>query len=124
MHSIKQCCTLKKEAGKHKKGRENGNHKNTKRRYNPSKEEIHALAAFSKEAMVKEYENGNKELANFEIMPMPGNEADEQKTGPGLAKKFECFMANHDVNLATKSKKIKFESLDECLITCIPCILT
>ena len=37
------------------------------------------------------------------------------KIGPGLAKKYECFMANHDANLATKSSKFKFESLDECL---------
>ena len=56
----KQCRTLKKEAEKHKKGHKNGNCKNTKRRYNPSKEEINTLAAFSKEAIAKDYENVNK----------------------------------------------------------------
>ena len=44
---------LKKEAEKHKKNRKNGNRKNTKRMYNPTKEEIHALEAISKEAMAK-----------------------------------------------------------------------
>ena len=47
------------------------------------------------------------------------------KIGTGLAKKCECFMANHDVNLITKSSKFKFKSLDKCLnnlytmITCL-----
>ena len=48
-------------------------------------------------------------------MSMSGDKKDEWKIGPGLAKKCECFMANHDVNLATKSSKFKFKSLDECL---------
>ena len=52
-HSTKQCRTLKK-VKKHKKDCENGDHKNTKRGYNPSKEDIHALAAFAKDAMAKE----------------------------------------------------------------------
>ena len=47
-HTTKQCRTLKKEAEKHKKGRKNGNCKNIKRNYNPSKEEIHTLAEFFK----------------------------------------------------------------------------
>ena len=37
-----------------------------------------------------------------------------QNRPAGLAKKFECFMTNHNVNLATKIIKIKFKSLDEC----------
>ena len=45
--------------------------------YNPSKEEIHALAAFAKEAMAKEYKNFNKELANFENISMSGDEKDK-----------------------------------------------
>ena len=83
--------------------------------YNPSKEEVHALAEFSKEAMTKEYKNVNKEMKNFENMSMSGNKAGKLNTDPGLAKKCECFMANHDVNLATKSNKFKFKSRDECL---------
>ena len=59
-HRTKKCCTLKKEAKKHKKGRKYGDHSNTKRGYNPRKEEIHALAAFPKETMTKEYKNINK----------------------------------------------------------------
>ena len=59
-HNIKKCCILKKEAEKHKKIRENGNRKNAKRAYTPTKEEIHALTAFSKDPMAKEYENVNK----------------------------------------------------------------
>ena len=50
-HTTKQCHTLKKEVEKHKKGCKNGDHKNTKRGYNPSKEEIHLLAAFDKEQL-------------------------------------------------------------------------
>ena len=74
-HSTKQCCTLKKEAENHKKTCENSNCKNTKCAYNPTKEEIHALAALSKEAMAKE--NDNKELANFKNMSMSSNKKDE-----------------------------------------------
>ena len=47
-HITKQRRTLKKEAENDKKGRENDNLENIKRRYNPSKEEIHLLTAFSK----------------------------------------------------------------------------
>ena len=36
---------------KHKKGCKNGSRKNTKHRYNPRKEQIHALAAFTKEQL-------------------------------------------------------------------------
>ena len=54
-HSTKQCCTLKREAEKHRKTCKNGDHKNTKRAYTPTKEDIHALAAFAKDAMAKEY---------------------------------------------------------------------
>ena len=104
-HSTKQCRTLKKEAKKHKKNRENDNCKNTKRAYSPTKEEIHALTTFTKEEMAKENENVNKEFENFKNMSMYGNKKDKQKTGPGLAKKCECFMASHDVNLATKTNK-------------------
>ena len=35
--------------------------------------------------------------------------------GPGLAENGECFMTNYNVNLATKSIKYKFKSLDQCL---------
>ena len=45
--------------------------------YNPTKEEIHALAAFAKDTMAKEYKNVNKELANFENMSMSGNKQDK-----------------------------------------------
>ena len=76
-HSTEQCHTLKKEAEKHKKSRKNGDRKNTKRAYNPNKEEIHALAAFSKEAMAKECKNFNDELNNFENMSMSGDEKDK-----------------------------------------------
>ena len=76
-HSTEQCRTLKKEAKKHKKGRENGDWKNTKHTYNPSKDEIHMLAAFTKEAMAKEYKNVNKELENFKNMSMSSKKADE-----------------------------------------------
>ena len=70
-HSIKQCHTIKKKQ-KTQKSCKNGDRKNTKHRYYPSKEEIQALAAFSKETMVKEYKNVNKELRNFENMSMSG----------------------------------------------------
>ena len=50
---------------------------NTKHGYNPSKEEIHALAAFAKEAMAKENKKVNEELANFENMSMSGSESEE-----------------------------------------------
>ena len=76
-HSTKQCCTLKKEAEKHKKTCKNGERKNSKRVYNPTKEEIHTLAAFAKDAMKKEYNDVNEEFANFKNMSMSGNEKDE-----------------------------------------------
>ena len=78
-HKTKQCSTLKKEAKKLKKGRENGGHENgkKKREYNLSKEEIHALAAFAKDAMAKEYENVNEELKDFENMSVSGDKAEE-----------------------------------------------
>ena len=59
-HSSTQCRTLKREVEKHKKGSKHGNHKHKKRKYNPSKEEIRALAVFSKEHLAKEYKNVNK----------------------------------------------------------------
>ena len=68
---------MKKEAEKHKKTRENGERKNSKRVYKPTKEEIHALAAFTKDEMTKEYKHFNKELANFENMSMSGNKKDK-----------------------------------------------
>ena len=67
-HSTKKCRTLKQEAKKHKKGCKNGNCKNKKHGYNPSKEEIHAFAAFSKEHLERECKDINKELKNFENM--------------------------------------------------------
>ena len=78
-HKTKQCRTLKKEAEKLKKGRKNGGRENgmKKREYNPSKEEIHALVAFAKDAMAKEYKNVNKELKNFKNMSESGDEAKE-----------------------------------------------
>ena len=50
-HGIKQCRTLKKEAEMHNKTYKNGEQKNSKRAYNLTKEEIHALAAFAKDAI-------------------------------------------------------------------------
>ena len=50
--------------------------KNKKRKYNPSKEDIHALAEFTKEQIAKEYKNVNKELKNFENMSVSGNKQD------------------------------------------------
>ena len=35
--------------------------------------------------------------------------------GPGLAENNECFMTNYNTNLAIKSNKFKFKSLDEWL---------
>ena len=78
-HSTKQCRTLKREAEKHKTTRENGDRENTKRAYTPTKEEIHELVAFAKDAMAKEYKNVNTELANFENMSMSGNKRTNEK---------------------------------------------
>ena len=47
--------------------------KNSKQAYNPTKEEIQGLTAFSKDVMKKEYNNVNEELANFNNMSMSGN---------------------------------------------------
>ena len=68
-HITKQCRALKKEAEKHKKVAKNGDRKNTKCGYNPSKEEIHALAMFAKEQMTKEYKNVNEELKTLKTCP-------------------------------------------------------
>ena len=76
-HSTKQCRTLKKEAEKHQKTCKNGKRKKSKRAYNPTKEEIHALAAFAKDAMAIKYKNINKEPENFENMSMSGNKKDK-----------------------------------------------
>ena len=51
--------------------------KKNKCKYNSSKEEIQALAAFTKEAMAKEYKNVHKELANFKNISMSGDKADK-----------------------------------------------
>ena len=51
--------------------------KNSKCAYNPTKDKIHALAVFAKDAMKNEYNNVNKELANFENMSVSGNEKDK-----------------------------------------------
>ena len=67
-HSTEQCRTLKKEADKFKKGRENGDKSKNRCEYVPSKEEIHALAAFAKEQMAKEVSKVDEELKNFENM--------------------------------------------------------
>ena len=49
-------------------------------------------------------------------MSVSGSKKDvEWKMGPGLAENNECFMTNYNTNLAVKSNKIKFKSLDECL---------
>ena len=53
----------------------------------------------------------------FQNTSVSGDKAGKWKTGPGLANKFEYFMVNHNLNLATKSNKFKFKSLDECLNT-------
>ena len=45
-----------------------------KRDYTPSKEEIHALAAYAKQAMKREYNNIGEELKTFENMSIPSNE--------------------------------------------------
>ena len=39
---------------------------------------------------------------------------------PGLARKCDCFMVNHNVNLTTKNNKIRFKSLDEYSNTWYP----
>ena len=77
IHSTEKCRTLKKEAEKHKKTCENGDSKNTKRKYTPTKEENHVLTAFLKEAMAKE--NVNKEFANFENMSMSSVKKTDEK---------------------------------------------
>ena len=77
-YSTKQCHTLKKEAEKHKKTRENGNRKTSKRAYNPTKEEIHPLTSFAKDAMKKEYRDVKKELANLENMSVSSDKKDEE----------------------------------------------
>ena len=74
-HTTKQCRTLKKEAEKHKKGRENCNRKNKKHKYNPSKEEIHVLNAFAKEQLKAQCKNVDKELQKFENLSMSSNKA-------------------------------------------------
>ena len=76
-HSTKQCRTLKKEAETRKKGQKNGNRKNKKRKYNPSKEEIHILAQCFKEHLTRECKDVNKELKNFKNMSMSGDKKDE-----------------------------------------------
>ena len=53
---MEKCRTLKKEAERHTKSCKKGDPKNTKRAYNPSKEEIHGLTAFAKESIAKENE--------------------------------------------------------------------
>ena len=40
---------------------------------------------------------------------MYGDKKGHMKKGPGLAKKCECFMVNHNVYLATKSNGFKFK---------------
>ena len=67
-HTTKQCRTLKKEAENPKKSRKNSNCKNTKRVYNPRKEEIHVLAEFSKEQVKAQCKDVDKELKNFKNM--------------------------------------------------------
>ena len=110
-HTTEQCRTLKKEAEKHKKGSENGEKGRKKRNYNPSKEEIHALAAYAKQAMKKEYDNVTEELKTFENMSVSSNE-DPWKMGPGVNNSCECFMVTNNENLSTKNSKIRFDSLD------------
>ena len=49
-------------------------------------------------------------------MSVSGNKKDEtRKMGPGPAENNECFVTNNNTNLAVKSNKFKFKSLDECL---------
>ena len=74
-YRTKHCRTLKKEAEKHKKTRKNGDRKKSKRVYTSTNEEIHALAAFSKEATAKENLNGL--LENFENMSMSRDKKDK-----------------------------------------------
>ena len=74
--STKQCRTIKRGAEKHKKTCENGDWKNNKCAYTPTKEDIHTLAAFDKYAMAKECNNVNKELTNFQNISMSGDKKD------------------------------------------------
>ena len=76
-HTTKQCRTLRKEAVKHRKSCKNGDRKNKERRCNPSKDEIHALAAFSKEKLKAQCKNVDKELKNFQNMSISGDEVDK-----------------------------------------------
>ena len=69
---------LKMEAEKHKKSCENGEKKTSKRGYHPTKEEIHVLAAFAKDALKRENRKVDKELANFGGMSVSGDEKDEK----------------------------------------------
>ena len=65
--------------------------------YHPTKEEIHALAAFAKDLMKKDSFDVHKELANFENMSVSGNKKGEEwKMGQGPAENSECFMTNHN----------------------------
>ena len=70
---------LKREVEKKKKSHENnGEKKTSKRGYHPTKEEIHALAAFSKDALKREKIKVDEELANFENMSVSGGKKDEK----------------------------------------------
>ena len=78
-HTAKQCCTLKSEVKKQKKSCENnGKKKSSKRRYHPTQEEIHALAAFARDALKRENSEVDEELANFETMSVSGDEKDKK----------------------------------------------
>ena len=46
--------------------------------YTPTKEEIHALAAFVKDSLKRENCDINKEVANFENMSVSGDKEDEK----------------------------------------------
>ena len=78
-HTTEQCRTLKREVDKQKKSRDkNGEKKSSKRGYNPSQEEIHALAAFARDALKRENSEVDEEIANFETMSVSGDEKDEK----------------------------------------------
>ena len=85
-----------------------------KRKCVPSKEKIHALAAFAKEQMAKEVNKVDEELKNFKNMSVSDN-GSAWKIGLGLAKLCECFVTTINDNLAIWNNKFKFNSLDECL---------
>ena len=123
LHNSNQCCTLQQDAEKHKEERK----KNGAKSQCTSKQEIHAIVEFARQAMelakIAEKKEG-EELNNFDYLSISTTRmSDAWKAGLGKSKSDKNIMHN-PMDLDTKNNRTEFKSLDKCLNTSMTSLRT